>query len=303
DNNRCESDKVAITVGLSPRPSVSASGYSCTDGSAHIQAASSSEVSYYYLYKRVNNNYDYIASSSAGNFTVNDFYQSQGNSSLQASDYYVRGVRSGCYSNYSNVYLHVFRPDMPDTSGNLNICSGVVNEIPDLTLSSGFGIEIIDLSGVFNNKDEKVLTLTTTSSNKGIVTVSISDNKLTLTEVGPGITEITVTASDRSGGMASDVFKVEVLAPVVGIDDRESTAVRLFPNPSDGLMVMHSSLFSKGKVDIQLFDMANRRIIPSFRRIDESSYELDLADNAFGLYFIQIKIGDGPVIKKRLIIK
>ncbi len=124
NNNWCESDKVSITVGPSPRPGVSASGYSCTDGAAHIQASSSSNISTYYLYKRVNNNYNYIASNSTGSFTVNDFYQSQGNSYPQASDYYVRGVRSGCYSNYSNVSLQVARLTAPSVSGNRNICSG-----------------------------------------------------------------------------------------------------------------------------------------------------------------------------------
>ncbi|MDN5213341.1 DUF6443 domain-containing protein [Fulvivirgaceae bacterium BMA12] len=124
NNNWCESDKVSITVGPSPRPGLSASGYSCTDGAAHIQASSSSNISTYYLYKRVNNNYNYIASNSTGSFTVNDFYQSQGNSYPQASDYYVRGVRSGCYSNYSNVSLQVARLTAPSVSGNRNICSG-----------------------------------------------------------------------------------------------------------------------------------------------------------------------------------
>ncbi len=78
--------------------------------------------------------------------------------------------------------------------------------ISDLSLMEGFGTEDIDLSATFTDPDTDALTFSVMSADEGVVTAEIADRTttLTLTEVGPGESEITVTATDGRGGMVSD---------------------------------------------------------------------------------------------------
>ncbi len=96
----------------------------------------------------------------------------------------------------------------------------VLNTISDKDLTAGFTTSTVDLENVFSDADNDVLTFSATSSNSSVATTSISDNELTITEVGVGTTIITVTADDGKGGTVSDEFTVAVSsegnnAPVV----------------------------------------------------------------------------------------
>ena len=81
----------------------------------------------------------------------------------------------------------------------------VDNPIADQYLDEGFGTTTVDLTNVFSDPNGDPLTLTPTSSDENVVTVSISSNTLTITEVGPGTCNVTVNASDGSESV-DDVF-------------------------------------------------------------------------------------------------
>ena len=80
----------------------------------------------------------------------------------------------------------------------------------------------VPLSGVFSDPDGDALTISTTSSDNAIATVSAtidpvtgSTTALTVTATGEGTATVTVTARDSDGNSVSDDFDVTVPAPVV----------------------------------------------------------------------------------------
>jgi len=86
----------------------------------------------------------------------------------------------------------------------------VVNPISDVALTEGFGTEEITLASVFSDVETMMLQFSATSSEAGVVTVSLDRADLTITEVGLGTSTITVTATDEDGGTATDEFTVTV---------------------------------------------------------------------------------------------
>ena len=70
----------------------------------------------------------------------------------------------------------------------------VTNPLADITLNNGFRTHDIDLSNTFEY--DQPLTYSVMVTSAGVASAAISGNTLTLTEVGAGITSVTVTASD-----------------------------------------------------------------------------------------------------------
>ena len=112
--------------------------------------------------------------------------------------------------------------DFTVTINNVNETPVVDNPIPDQTYDEYFGSDPIDLTGVFSDPDAgDVLTLSATSSDNSVATVSVTGTTLTLNEQGLGTATITVTATDDGDGnlTASDDFTVTINnvneAPVV----------------------------------------------------------------------------------------
>ncbi len=94
------------------------------------------------------------------------------------------------------------------------------NNAPVLLMSAGDQILLVDenrtldIMGLFNDSDGDVLIYTATTDASSIVAVDVdSAERLTLTGVALGETNVTITASDGRGGTASDTFKVTVAPP------------------------------------------------------------------------------------------
>ena len=71
----------------------------------------------------------------------------------------------------------------------------------------------VSLSGVFSDADGDVLTITATSSDETVATVSVASDgtSLTVAGVSDGTATITVTAQDSDGNRVSDTFDVAVI--------------------------------------------------------------------------------------------
>ena len=86
----------------------------------------------------------------------------------------------------------------------------VANPMDNQTLEEGFGSITISLAGVFGDEDGDALSISAESNNTGVVSVSIVERELTITEVGIGLAGIDITADDGNGGMVTDEFEVMV---------------------------------------------------------------------------------------------
>lgn len=93
----------------------------------------------------------------------------------------------------------------------VNAIPQVANPIADQSFENAFASATIDISNVFTDADvSDVLTYSIANSDNNVVTASLLDGIITLTEVGPGTTTVTVTVEDGFGGQISDDFTVFV---------------------------------------------------------------------------------------------
>ncbi|MCA1806456.1 MAG: T9SS type A sorting domain-containing protein, partial [Actinobacteria bacterium] len=85
---------------------------------------------------------------------------------------------------------------------NVNDAPVAVSPISSISRNEGFGSVVIDLATVFVDPDGDAMTYGAVSSNTNVVTVLLSGTTLTISEVGNGLSTITVTASD--GELSTD---------------------------------------------------------------------------------------------------
>ena len=86
-----------------------------------------------------------------------------------------------------------------------------VGTMPDETSRVGWGNISVDVSSYFSEPDGQSLSYSASSSNTGVVTVSVSGSTVTATPAGnTGNSTITVTASDPSGLTATQTFTVYI---------------------------------------------------------------------------------------------
>ena len=94
----------------------------------------------------------------------------------------------------------------------------VSSGIADVTIVNERGTQEVSLSGVFDDGDGDSLTVSASSSDRAVATVSVPSDgsSLTVSAQSRGTATITVTANDGNGGKVDDAFTVTVkAAPVV----------------------------------------------------------------------------------------
>ena len=104
-------------------------------------------------------------------------------------------------------------PDIPPAGWQpVNRAPTVFATLPDVTIESD--TRTVVMSDVFRDADGDGLTVTATSSDETVATVTVSSDgsTLTLTGVSEGTATITVTAQDTDGNRVSDDFDVAVVA-------------------------------------------------------------------------------------------
>ncbi|MBP0726114.1 DUF1533 domain-containing protein [Bacillus sp. RG28] len=97
-------------------------------------------------------------------------------------------------------------------------------------LSTNQNVLSIDLSQHFSFLDSNSISLSASSSNVGVADSSISGSKLNLTLISNGVTTIKATATDSSGRIINDQFKVNITK--IGDIDGDGSL-----SPSDALLV------------------------------------------------------------------
>ena len=86
-----------------------------------------------------------------------------------------------------------------------------IKAIPDLNFRLGFTKVSIDLDTVFTDADQDELSYEQSLSTSNIVNISISDDNIAeISELGEGLTEWVVKATDGFGGEASDTVMIKV---------------------------------------------------------------------------------------------
>ncbi len=176
----------------------------------------------------------------------------------------------------------------------------VATGISDLSRMEGFGTEDIDLSATFTDPDMDVLTFSVMSADEGVVTAAIATTTLTITEVGPGGSVITVTATDGRGGMVSDMFTVTVemviVEMVTGV--AEARSLRAYPNPgSESLTVEMEGTWSL----VRIYDFTGRHLHVPVRERGPKKVVLDISGLPGGIYLVKVSGGGGSTVRRLVV--
>ena len=101
----------------------------------------------------------------------------------------------------------------------------VISGLNDLSLIPGFGTYDLDFANFVSDQEGEIITYQVTNSNESVITIVLDNTVLTITEVGPGDSDIIVTATDgHEDHEVSDTFTVTV-QPIAGAADYTGNAV------------------------------------------------------------------------------
>lgn len=157
----------------------------------------------------------------------------------------------------------------------------VANPLTDMILNEGFGSLEIELSGVFEDKDEDVLEYSSSTSNENIVQVFIVDNKLIINEIDAGKTIITVDTKDGNGGTAMDQFEVTVNEKVLGINSDTEQKLVIYPSPTSGLITLNAN--KDQLLAVEIYNQLGGLVVSYMK-----TKTIDLKDLQSGTYLIRI---------------
>lgn len=110
----------------------------------------------------------------------------------------------------------------------------VINQPPvfsglnDLTLSPGFETHEIDFANYVTDQEGEIITYLVTNSDDAVITINLVSSVLTITEVGPGSSDINVTATDGNEGNEVDTTFTVTVEEITGADDYTGTVQLLF---------------------------------------------------------------------------
>ncbi len=176
-----------------------------------------------------------------------------------------------------------------------NMAPIVNNPIEDQILAEGFGSKTIDITNVFSDEDGDQLSFSWHVENETIVSITQSNNILTIKEEGiQGQTLVSLTANDGYDGVVSDSFivKVEKALALSLIDISED--FRLYPNPANkGDLYLELTNSYKGEVIYSISDLSGKRVFTGeiIKTNRALQMEIDTRHLGNGIYFISVDAG------------
>ena len=171
----------------------------------------------------------------------------------------------------------------------------VVIEIEDPVITCPADVtEVVSVGDLFTIPDYSVSTTATDNCNPA---PSITQNPTVGTQVGAGMTVITMTATDAAGNDASCTFNltVEELLGIIDLDFEEN--ISLYPNPSAASVTLRNNSLEE-ILAITIIDI-NGRIIKGIDTAN-STTEITFSIEEFssGLYFVKIEAENSSSIKR-----
>jgi hypothetical protein len=126
---------------------------------------------------------------------------------------------------------------------------------------------------------------------------TVSGNSFDPITSGPGVFTLTYTVSlNGCAGFASSDITVDACA---GINETENSMVLIYPNPTDGILVLEGELVSNYKL-VELIDVSGR-IVEQWS-ISNNKIQISIKDHSTGFYTIKLS-GDKGELMNRIILK
>jgi extracellular elastinolytic metalloproteinase len=117
------------------------------------------------------------------------------------------------------------------------------------------------------------------------------------TQVGAGVTVITVSATDGAGNTGQCTFELEVVEVLANIDNQLSGAIQLYPNPTQGeLNLVNNS--QERLSSVRITDVNGRVVQTADISNSGTITTLSVENLSTGMYFVQIEAESATVVKR-----
>lgn len=114
------------------------------------------------------------------------------------------------------------------------------------------------------------------------------------TPVVEEILNIRVTAIDTKGAKVNTTFKIDVVKPN-SIDGRKDHGLRIFPNPSTGILNISVASPASQVNLVEITDVIGKVVA---KKSFNNNIRIDLADKPNGIYFVKLLIDDEEITRK-----
>jgi len=200
----------------------------------------------------------------------------------------------------SSYYTYWVKVDqLIDSLKYTNFVPYVKNLIPDQTVTVGqsFNYTISD-STFFDDDGNNTLTYGAKLANGNPLPTWLTFDTITRTFDGiPTIVQtllIKVTATDTAGATASATFKIKI-NPLTAINQIEKQGVRIFPNPTNGLInISLDALLDKTTI-VEISNLEGQVILTNTFK---NNISIDFMDKPKGIYIIKLFIDNKTIISK-----
>ncbi|WP_432410371.1 M36 family metallopeptidase [Rasiella sp. SM2506] len=192
--------------------------------------------------------------------------------------------------------------DIGDVSGSL----GCISERAEAVVT--VGADTIDPTATCP-ADETILvdageqytlpdyTPSVTAADNCTLVPNVTQSPVAGTQVGVGVTEITITVTDDAGNDVTCTFNVMV-EEVLGVEDNTlENGIVLFPNPTSGDLTLSNT--TSFVVTSAVVTDVNGRIINTFNLSEtNATTTISLKTLATGLYFVKITTEEASIVKR-----
>lgn len=143
-------------------------------------------------------------------------------------------------------------------------------EIPNTLVSPSAASQTIDLGSYFSDADGDVLTYTlVTNSDPSKATASVNGSILSITPLAPGITNLTVRATDSDGNFIEDVIEITVDDPIPTLAATPGSPPLL--NHQTGLYEISITATNDNQFDVPGFRLRVTSALPSGFRLQNAT--------------------------------
>jgi lysyl endopeptidase len=209
---------------------------------------------------------------------------------------------AGSGANHSNVCAGSHEVTVTDNNGCSDIMSVTVIAGPTYPVGS------FVVNPSTNEPAGTPITFVNTSSGGGTTSWDFGDTQTssqsspTHTYTSPGT--YTVTLILDNGGCTDTVSVVVTITSGIGIEENDLIdMVQIYPNPSTGLVSLVLDMDVEDKTKVDVLDAIGKVVYSTQLMEGNKTYQIDLSDQAEGLYFLNLKVGNETVTKKIAVIR
>lgn len=201
---------------------------------------------------------------------------------------YIWTVNTSTTNTISSVIAGTYDVEITDANGCQATNQVVVTEPTALTGTTTMTPETVSNNGTAN---------ATFTGGTSPYTYSWSNGATTQNITGLAAGTYIVTATDANG---CTEIATAVVTSVVGITEIENGSISLYPNPSQGIVIVSMDGIATGEVSMEILDITGKSVFTQQVLFDgnKTNFTLDLSSLNNGTYLIKLDMQEGTAIRR-----